>query len=157
MCPHIDLYAANIFLALKVLSANYICCITCADPGIFARGIQAQQSENSSDCFFLYFQGFRGGPTFSGGGGGGPNANFYRNPYNLWFSREGGSGPPIPLLDPHMYYRMQSNTMDSDQTAALGKQTLWTQIRLLLREQSDLGPYCLQNTLGCISRGQVMG
>ena len=24
------------------------------------------------------------------------------------------------------------------------KQTLWTLIRLLLREQSDLGPYCLQ-------------
>ena len=39
----------------------------------------------------IIFQGFRGGPTFSreGGGrsnffqGGGPNANFYRNPYNL--------------------------------------------------------------------------
>ena len=38
------------------------------------------------------FQGSRGGPTFSRGGGGGggsnffqggPNANFYRNPYNL--------------------------------------------------------------------------
>ena len=30
-----------------------------------------------------FFQGR--GPTFSrrGGGGGGPNANFYRNPYNL--------------------------------------------------------------------------
>ena len=29
-------------------------------------------------------QHFLGGPTFSkGGGGGGPNANFYRNPYNL--------------------------------------------------------------------------
>ena len=24
----------------------------------------------------------------------------YRNPYNLWFSR--GSGPPVPLLDPHL-------------------------------------------------------
>ena len=41
----------------------------------------------------ILFQGSRGGPTFSvggggvqlfpGGGGGGPNANFYRNPYNL--------------------------------------------------------------------------
>ena len=28
-------------------------------------------------------QHFPGGPTFSMGGGGGPNANFYRNPYNL--------------------------------------------------------------------------
>ena len=57
----------------------------------------------------ITFQGFRGGSNiFQGGGGGptfsrgGPNANFYRNPYNLWFSREGGSGPPIPPLDPHM-------------------------------------------------------
>ena len=33
-----------------------------------------------------------------GGGGGDPNANFYRNPYNLWFSGGGGgSGPHIPL------------------------------------------------------------
>ena len=37
---------------------------------------------------------------FFPGGGGGPNANFYRNPYNLWFSR--GSGPPILPLDPHL-------------------------------------------------------
>ena len=56
----------------------------------------------------ILFQGSRGDPTFSrgggsnffpegGGGGGGPNANFYRNPYNLCFDRGGGSGPPIPL------------------------------------------------------------
>ena len=44
---------------------------------------------------------------FSGGGGGGPNANFYRSPYNLWFSGRGGggggggSGFPIPPLDLH--------------------------------------------------------
>ena len=39
----------------------------------------------------IIFYGFRGGggqhlpggPTFSRGGGGGPDANFYRNPYNL--------------------------------------------------------------------------
>ena len=36
----------------------------------------------------ILFQGFRGGPTFSRGsiffpGGGGPNANFYRNQYNV--------------------------------------------------------------------------
>ena len=38
----------------------------------------------------ISFQVFRGDPTFSGEGGGGPtfsrggpNANFYRNPYNL--------------------------------------------------------------------------
>ena len=43
---------------------------------------------------------FQGSNLFQGGGGGGPNAFFYRNPYNLWFSR--GSGPPIPPLDPHL-------------------------------------------------------
>ena len=39
----------------------------------------------------IIFHGFRGGggnicqevQLFPGGGGGGPNANFYRNPYNL--------------------------------------------------------------------------
>ena len=41
-----------------------------------------------------YFPGV-GVQLFPGGGGGGPNANFYRNPYNLLFSR--GSGPTIPL------------------------------------------------------------
>ena len=48
----------------------------------------------------ILFQGFRGSPTFSRGGGGGgvqrgPNANFYRNPYNLSFSR-GGPDPYPP-------------------------------------------------------------
>ena len=39
---------------------------------------------------------FPGGPTFFRGGG--PNANFYRNPYTyLLFYREGVSGPPIRL------------------------------------------------------------
>ena len=32
-----------------------------------------------------------------GGGGGGPNANFYRNPYNVIFQGWGGGGPD-PLL-----------------------------------------------------------
>ena len=57
-------------------------------------GVQARLPENSSDTFFspqlyrgcqivisnktIIFNIFRGG-----GGGGGPNANFYRNPYNL--------------------------------------------------------------------------
>ena len=27
------------------------------------------------------------------------------------------------------------------------RQTMWTQIRLLLKEQSDLGPHCLQKWL----------
>ena len=86
---------------------------TCADPGILFRGVQARQSENSlNNVFFFFFflvhlilqftegvqwfitektilfQGSREGLTFSGGGGPtffqrGPNANFYRNPYNF--------------------------------------------------------------------------
>ena len=41
----------------------------------------------------IFFQGARGGPTFSRGSNDfwrGPNAHFYRNPYNLRFSRGGG-------------------------------------------------------------------
>ena len=52
---------------------------------IYTEGIQ---------CFFYTFSRGWGCPIFSrGGGGGGPNANFYRNPYiyNLLISR----GPPI--------------------------------------------------------------
>ena len=60
---------------------------------------------------FIIFQGFRGGPTFSRGGGG---LQLFpggvqllipcRNPYNLWFSK--GSGPPVPPppLDPHLVH-----------------------------------------------------
>ena len=59
----------------------------------------------------MIFQGFRGGPHFPGGvqlfpgGEGGPNTNFYRNPYTCDFPGGGGegSGPPILPLDPHMY------------------------------------------------------
>ena len=57
-----------------------------------------------------HFHGSRGGPTFTrgvqllSGGGGCPIAYSYRNPYNLWFSRGGGgSGPPVPPLDPHLW------------------------------------------------------
>ena len=48
----------------------------------------------------ILFQGFRGSPTFSRGGGvqRGPNAYFFRNPYNLSFSRGGESEPLSPLL-----------------------------------------------------------
>ena len=46
------------------------------------------------------FEGSRRGPTFSGGSNifhGGSNANFYRNPYNLCFSRGGGPDRLSPL------------------------------------------------------------
>ena len=56
----------------------------------------------------IIFKGFRGGPTFSRGGGGnffhggggGPMGNFYRNPYNLRFSR-GGADPISPSGSAH--------------------------------------------------------
>ena len=56
----------------------------------------------------ILYQGSRGGPLFSRGGGvklfpggGGPNANFFRNPCTyLLFSR--GCPDPYPPLDPHM-------------------------------------------------------
>ena len=48
-----------------------------------------------------YFPGGGGCQTFSRGGGG-PNANFFRNPCTyLLFSRR-GCPDPYPLLDPHM-------------------------------------------------------
>ena len=37
-----------------------------------------------------------GGVQLFQGGGGGPNANFYRNPYNLLFSRGWGGPDPYP-------------------------------------------------------------
>ena len=60
----------------------------------------------------ILYQGSRGGQLFSRGeggvklfpGGGGPNANFFRNPCTyLLFSRGGvGVRTPYPPLDPHM-------------------------------------------------------
>ena len=59
----------------------------------------------------ILYQGYRGGPLFSRGGGcqtfsrggGGPNANFSRNPCTyLLFSRGGGVRTPYPPLDPLM-------------------------------------------------------
>ena len=58
---------------------------------------------------FILYKGSRGGPLFSGGGGGcptfsrgGPNANSYRNTYMyLLFSRE-SVRTPCPPLDPHL-------------------------------------------------------
>ena len=55
----------------------------------------------------ILYQGSRGAPLFSRGcptfsREGGPNANFYRNPYTyLLFSRR-GVPTPYPPLDPHM-------------------------------------------------------
>ena len=48
---------------------------------------------------------FPGGMSnfFQGGGGKGPNANFFRNPCTyLLFSRGGGCPDPLSPLDPHI-------------------------------------------------------
>ena len=59
----------------------------------------------------ILYQGSTGGPLFPrgvqlfsrGGGGGGPNANFYRKPiYVLVIFKGGGVRTPSPPLDPHM-------------------------------------------------------
>ena len=86
-------------------------------------GVQVRRPENSLDvfccCCFLspqlilqwgsngfiektiLFQGSRGGPTFSRG----PNFSRVGGGVQMLISIEthpGGSGPPIPTLDPHM-------------------------------------------------------
>ena len=94
---------------------------TCADPGIFVRGGSRSIWQKKLWCFlgffFLvlslfyrsqmvnfkenyHFSRFRRGSNFFQGGS---NCLFpiLRYPYNFWFSR-GGSGPPVPPLDPHL-------------------------------------------------------
>ena len=46
-----------------------------------------------------YFPGREGCPPFRQGG---PNANFYRNPYTYLLFSKGGVRTPYPPLDPHM-------------------------------------------------------
>ena len=43
------------------------------------------------------------------------------------------------------YFCIQANSVDPDQTAPA--EAVWSGIRLLLQEQSDLGPHCLQKWL----------
>ena len=58
----------------------------------------------------IFYQGSKGGPLFSRGGGcqtysrggGGPNASFFRNPYAYLLFSRGGVRTPYPPLDPHM-------------------------------------------------------
>ena len=57
----------------------------------------------------ILYQGSRGGPLFSRGGGVsnffqgvGPNANFFRNPCTYLLFSRGGVRTPYPPLDPHM-------------------------------------------------------
>ena len=108
---------------------------SCADPGIFFRGVQINLTKKSSDNVFFFFfflvlslffrsqmvnfifQGSTGGPTFSRGGGG---SNFFEGGgSNCLFPIEthitcdfpggGGSGPPVPPLDPHLQFSMPAH------------------------------------------------
>ena len=102
--------------------------LACADPGIFVRGgSRSAWQKNSTDVFFpfvlvlslfyrsqisiskksIIFQGARGGSKFSRGGGG---VQIFQGGSNCLFPIEthitcdfpGGSGPPVPPLDPHL-------------------------------------------------------
>ena len=75
--------------------------------GGWGRGSTARKQ--SGQCFFsqqlilqftewiqwFYYRGEEGVTSSRGWG-------VHRNPYNLWFSRGRGSGPPNPPLDPHV-------------------------------------------------------
>ena len=47
---------------------------------------------------------------------------------------------PQPLVSPQNASKITAS--ENVYLALAGRQTLWTQIRLLLQEQSDLGPHC---------------
>ena len=49
-----------------------------------------------------YFPGAGVGVQLFTGGGGGPNTNFYRNPYTYLLFSRGSVRTPYPPLDPHM-------------------------------------------------------
>ena len=52
--------------------------------------------------YFPGVGGWGGCPTFFQGGGGGPNANFYRNTYMYLLFSRGSVRTPYPPLDPHV-------------------------------------------------------
>ena len=115
--------------------------ITCADPGIFVRGVggggPGQSDKKSSDVFFFFFfsvlslffrsqmvnfkenyhfSRFQGGPTFSRGGGG-SNCLF---PIETHITCDFPGGPdllPPPPLDPHLYNNNLSNLSSIKKTA----------------------------------------
>ena len=56
------------------------------------------------------FQGGGGGPTFSRGGGG-SNCLFPIETHKICDFPGGGSEPPVPPLDPHLYHSGKSATI----------------------------------------------
>ena len=87
---------------------------------LFSPQLILQRGSNgfiAETTILILYQGSRGGPLssrggdvklFPGGGmanffqGGGPNANFFRNPYTYLLFSRGGCPDPLPPLDPHM-------------------------------------------------------
>ena len=61
-----------------------------------------------------YFSRFQGGPTFSGGGG--SNCLFPLETH-ITCDFPGGSGPPVPPLDPHLYNNNLRNLSSIKKTA----------------------------------------
>ena len=62
-----------------------------------------------------HFSRFQGGPTFSREGGG-SYCLFPIEPLITW-DFPGGSGPPVPPLDPHLYNNNLSNLSSIKKTA----------------------------------------
>ena len=103
--------------------------ITCTDPGIFhgGGGVQVNLTKKALTTFFFFFfffffcpqlilqiskktiifQGSRGVQLFPGGGGG-SNCLFPIETH-ITCDFPGGSGPPVPPLDPHLYNNNLSN------------------------------------------------
>ena len=105
---------------LNVLEMRLLFSLRCADPGIFVRGGEGGRPDcrkTTATTLFLIFNPqlilqfcrgssiFQGGSTFLrgwGGGGGGPDAYFHKNAYNLWFSR-GVRAPCPPSGSAHVW------------------------------------------------------
>ena len=87
----------------------------CADPGIFVSGGPGHLTNKALTTLFsiskktIIFQGSRGGPTFSGGGG----VQLlipYRNPYNVIFQGVRTPVPPLWILtaSPKRFFILKS-------------------------------------------------
>ena len=138
--------------------------ITCADPGIFVRGgVQVNLTKKSSDNVFFFFfffffflssayssevkwvnfskktiifQGSRGVQLFPGGGG--SNCLFPIETH-ITCDFPGGSGPPVPPLDPHLYNNNLSNlsSIKKNSFYLILKKSLLTEFEKKKKESKD--------------------
>ena len=92
MCKYKTLGYTGLF-SLHIERPSYFAVLQRVPDGYF--------KENNNFPRFQRVQHLPGGVQLFQGGGG-PSGNFYRNPYNLWFSRGGGPEPLSPPLNPHM-------------------------------------------------------